>query len=345
MELLTPIAEIAARAHAPFLAGAEVSADGFEGPEYTAWNAFRDRGESRYVALTLPRILLREPFGHRGTPGPGPQFIEWMGEAVLSERQELDLSRLGFVPLAADLETGSPVFFSVPSTHRSFRYEGSAREAAPAEASRSDQLSYVFARARFVHYLNAIMRDRSGSYRTPEELGALLDSRLRDYLLLTDGASEEEKAGKPLRSGEVAVVEDRGSPGRYLALISLRAHFQLDPEEVRLHIVVEVPDPLLPAPAQGRDMSETEPHSSDAKAGLQRLLRDAVDLSGPWAEVVGENLIQFTGFVCTNDVDWLLAELRNPEHPLENRILVAGYLGHPHRESMLMELKRERAGS
>jgi len=54
--------------------------------------------------------------------------------------------------------------------------------------------------------------------------------------------------------------------------------------------------------------------------------------------VVGENLIQFTGFVCGKDVDWLLAELRNLEYPLENRILVAGYLGYPHREPMLTEL-------
>jgi type VI secretion system protein ImpC len=35
----------------------------FEGSEYAQWRAFRDSEDSRYVALTAPRMLLREPFG------------------------------------------------------------------------------------------------------------------------------------------------------------------------------------------------------------------------------------------------------------------------------------------
>jgi type VI secretion system protein ImpC len=35
----------------------------FEGSEYAQWRSFRDSEDSRYVALTVPRMLLREPYG------------------------------------------------------------------------------------------------------------------------------------------------------------------------------------------------------------------------------------------------------------------------------------------
>jgi type VI secretion system protein ImpC len=40
----------------------------FEGPAHTRWRSFRQREESRYVGLTLPRILLRLPYGEKTTP-------------------------------------------------------------------------------------------------------------------------------------------------------------------------------------------------------------------------------------------------------------------------------------
>src|SRR5690606_32038816 len=40
----------------------------FDTTEYAKWKAFRDSDDSRYVALTLPRMLLREPFGPDTVP-------------------------------------------------------------------------------------------------------------------------------------------------------------------------------------------------------------------------------------------------------------------------------------
>jgi type VI secretion system protein ImpC len=70
---------VAAAAHAPFVAAAsphlfgmdrfdEVSrprdlAMRFEGIEYAAWKSFRESEDSAYVALTLPRVLARLPYG------------------------------------------------------------------------------------------------------------------------------------------------------------------------------------------------------------------------------------------------------------------------------------------
>lgn len=79
VKLLSAMSKVAAMAHAPFLTGTAPSMFGFdsftelsdvyqltglfEGAEYAQWRAFRDSEDSRYVALTAPRMLLREPYG------------------------------------------------------------------------------------------------------------------------------------------------------------------------------------------------------------------------------------------------------------------------------------------
>jgi len=84
IELLEKISEVAAAAHAPFMSAASNEmfnlesymdldkprdmAKVFDTTEFAKWKAFRDSEDSRYVALTLPRMLLREPFGSETVP-------------------------------------------------------------------------------------------------------------------------------------------------------------------------------------------------------------------------------------------------------------------------------------
>ena len=79
IKLLQYVASVASMAHAPFIAAAGPSMFGvedfnglpqlkdlksiFEGPQYTKWQAFRESEDSRYVSLTVPRFLLRLPYG------------------------------------------------------------------------------------------------------------------------------------------------------------------------------------------------------------------------------------------------------------------------------------------
>ncbi|MDX1394530.1 MAG: type VI secretion system contractile sheath large subunit [Gemmatimonadota bacterium] len=92
MKLLTRVSQLAAAAHAPFLAGTDPNMFGFEsftelsnvyeletafeGTEYAQWNAFRDTEDSRYVALTAPRMLIREPYGRDTVPVKAFDFTE-----------------------------------------------------------------------------------------------------------------------------------------------------------------------------------------------------------------------------------------------------------------------------
>lgn len=78
MTLLANCAAVATMAHVPFVGNAAprfFGEDSFEGlatysdiraifqtPQYTRWNSFRDSEDARYVALCLPRFLLRAPY-------------------------------------------------------------------------------------------------------------------------------------------------------------------------------------------------------------------------------------------------------------------------------------------
>jgi type VI secretion system protein ImpC len=84
IELLEKISQVAAAAHAPFLTAASADmfnlesftqldaprdlAKIFDTTEYAKWKAFRDSDDSRYVALTAPRMLLRDPWGKATVP-------------------------------------------------------------------------------------------------------------------------------------------------------------------------------------------------------------------------------------------------------------------------------------
>jgi type VI secretion system protein ImpC len=92
VRLLRDIGKIAAASHAPFVSSAAPSLLGmdswtelgnphdlstlFDTPDYAGWNSLRDSENSRYVALTLPRVLSREPYGQSGLPVEEFRFEE-----------------------------------------------------------------------------------------------------------------------------------------------------------------------------------------------------------------------------------------------------------------------------
>jgi type VI secretion system protein ImpC len=92
MALLEKVAGVAAAAHAPFIAAASprlFDFDGFtdlgvprdlakifESAELIKWRSFRESEDSRYVALALPHILLRLPYGPDTKPVEGFTFRE-----------------------------------------------------------------------------------------------------------------------------------------------------------------------------------------------------------------------------------------------------------------------------
>ncbi len=84
ISLLQKVASVATMAHAPFLAAAGPQFFGqenflklpnlkdlksiFEGPQYAKWQSFRESEDARSVGLTVPRFLLRLPYGQATVP-------------------------------------------------------------------------------------------------------------------------------------------------------------------------------------------------------------------------------------------------------------------------------------
>ena len=92
MKLLQYVGAVAAMSHAPFIAAAGPQFFGvdsfnelpglkdlhsiFEGPQYAKWQSFRETEDARYVGLTLPRFLLRLPYGPDTQPVKNFNYTE-----------------------------------------------------------------------------------------------------------------------------------------------------------------------------------------------------------------------------------------------------------------------------
>jgi type VI secretion system protein ImpC len=85
LELLTKMSNVAAAAFCPFVTAADPKLFGFDAgwtdlskprdlakifdsTEYAKWKSFRDSDDSRFVALTMPRVLARLPYGASTKP-------------------------------------------------------------------------------------------------------------------------------------------------------------------------------------------------------------------------------------------------------------------------------------
>jgi type VI secretion system protein ImpC len=92
LALLEKMSQVAAAAHAPFFSAASSAMFGwdefhemtevrdiakiFDRTEYAKWRSFRDSEDSRYVGLTLPHVLGREPYGAATRPTETFNFEE-----------------------------------------------------------------------------------------------------------------------------------------------------------------------------------------------------------------------------------------------------------------------------
>lgn len=135
--LLKMISQVAAAAHAPFVSNASAKmfnferftelanvrdlAKIFEGVEYAPWRSFRDSEDSRYVALTMPRVLSRLPYGANFKTVPEFNYEEavdgkdndkyaWMGAAWAYASRITDaFAKYGWMARTRGVEGGGKV--------------------------------------------------------------------------------------------------------------------------------------------------------------------------------------------------------------------------------------------
>ncbi len=317
--LLEHLSNVAAASHAPLLTAAHPSLMDldtwldlpkprdltkiFDSAEMLKWRSFRESEDSRYVTLTLPRVMQRLPYDPALNPVEGIAFTEDVGvgdhakylwgnsayelagrittaftkygwcaairgveggglltglpahtyrtedgetvlkcptETPITDRREKELNDAGFIALLHQKGTDRAAFIGGHTANKPKVYD---TPQANANAQLSAMLPYMLAASRFAHYLKVIMRDKIGSFTSRDEVQGYLNNWLSDYILLSDSASQEERASYPLREGRVDVVEIPGKIGAYRAAVFLRPHFQLEELNASIRLVAELPAP------------------------------------------------------------------------------------------------------
>jgi type VI secretion system protein ImpC len=313
--LLKRIAAVAAASHAPFIAAAGPPLFGlesftylshprdlseiFRARDYDRWRAFRESEDSRYVGLTLPRILMRLPYGPDGVPIDAFNFQEveeppdhthflwgsaawafaarvaeafaifgWPArirgveggglvrdlpvytfltnegeiaakcptEVIITDRRELELSDLGFLPLYHYKNTDLTAFVSTSSCQKPLVKE---TDGTTANARLASQIHMTLCVSRFAHYLMAMGRDKVGSFMSRKECELWLNRWIMDYVTADVTASEETRRHRPLTDAHIAVEDVPGRPGVYRAIAYLRPNYQLEELTVSQRLLVE----------------------------------------------------------------------------------------------------------
>jgi type VI secretion system protein ImpC len=160
-------------------------------------------------------------------------------EIAITDRREAELAKNGFMPLLHRKNSDVAAFIGAQSLNKPAEYDDPDATANAAIAAR---LQYMFACARFSHFLKCMVRDKVGSFRERADMEKWLNGWIMNYV---DGdpanSSETTKAQKPLAAAEVVVEEIPGAPGYYSSKFFLRPHYQLEGLTVSLRLVSKLP--------------------------------------------------------------------------------------------------------
>ena len=184
--LLKMVSNVAAAAHAPFVSAASPKlfnfdksfaelatprdlAKIFEGVEYASWKSFRESEDSRYVALTLPHVLGRLPYGKDFAKVDEFNFEEfvdgkdhdkylWMNAAWAYAARITDaFSKYGWMAHTRGVEGGGKVE-GLP-VHTFPTDDGDVAMKCPTEIAISDRREFELSNLGFLPLLHSKGRD------------------------------------------------------------------------------------------------------------------------------------------------------------------------------------------
>jgi len=139
----------------------------FRGREYDKWKSFRESEDSRYVGLTLPRVLIREPYGRDSKPVEEFDFEEdvdgrdhakylWSNAAyAMGARMTDAFAKYGWCAWIRGAENGGTVA-NLP-LHNFTTDEGESTNKCPTEVRFGDRREHELAGLGFMglaHYKN-----------------------------------------------------------------------------------------------------------------------------------------------------------------------------------------------
>jgi len=180
INLLSMVSKVASGAHAPFVTSASPKmfnmdrfdelpkprdlAKIFESVEYAAWKSFRESEDSRYVAMTLPRVLSRLPYGpnfkrvdefnfEEAVDGTDHEKYAWMNSCWAYASRVTDAFALhGWFARTRGVEAGGKVE-GLP-VHTFYTDDGDIAMKCPTEIAISDRREFELSNLGFLPLLH-----------------------------------------------------------------------------------------------------------------------------------------------------------------------------------------------
>lgn len=276
MRTLSMVGRAAWVAHCPFIAAAspamlEDGAERFAQASYAAANgrdrqpsmvhflALREREEARFLALTMPRVVLREAHEAEKEPlwglvcwplaarlvnsfvrygwcpnivGSQPEsggLVEGLRpETDMTEEQEYDLGELGLVPLRKLPETDLACFDSA-STLAAEKHFGPSDEERDAWLNHwlgHRRLPFLFVLCRITQYMLVVHRESVGLLRERVDQERELNRWLNQYVADRSVLSSAMRGRRMLRKVQVIVEEGGDEAAWNRFVLRMRPHFK-----------------------------------------------------------------------------------------------------------------------
>jgi endonuclease G len=196
---------------------------------FTEWGWLaRTRGDEEWdhVEARLSR---------RGRARHGDAAALGQPEVVISEKLGSELSNLGFMPLMsrgktlAFFSSGSPSHESAPGPTRDVpeTVQGSRRPG-PTDSGQAPELGHLLCGARFIHVINAMIRDKLDRTQNILDCEARLSDWIGSYLFRGyEFENDWLVARTPLAYGRIEIVA-AAAPGQYDLIACLAPQFQFE---------------------------------------------------------------------------------------------------------------------
>ena len=174
---------------------------------------------------------------HYYTSKKGDTEIQCPTEVPIDMHKEGALGRAGFMPLAYHINTDYAAFFGAQTTRKVTKYDD---EDATASENLHARLPYIMAVSRVAQLMNVMARNMIGAHKERIDVERHLQRWLKQFVSLSDNASEAVRAEKPFREASVEVAADPEDPGVYYVKAKLRPHFQVEELHTSLSLVAKV---------------------------------------------------------------------------------------------------------
>jgi type VI secretion system protein ImpC len=159
-------------------------------------------------------------------------------ETTITDRQELQLSNLGFIGMVFRQDSDNAAFFSANSTQRPKTFQKTAEGAAAQQSAQlGSRLPYMFVITRLAHYLKVLQREQIGTWKARADLERELNRWIRQYVADMPDPSPETRSRKPLRRARINVEDVEGQVGWYRCQLQIEPFIQFEGVSFTLSLV------------------------------------------------------------------------------------------------------------